>query len=319
MTEQLNQIDTPEIEQPRDEQGQFVSRDSVVDDVIFGSQPPEALETFPVGEETLAPQGGHPRIQESSVTPQPEDVNASGNDEVRYQYWQSQADKTNNELEQMKQTNQLLQNQINVISSNQQPQQQAQEESVEFPPPPERPRKPAGYNREEAYSDPSSQSAQYQDTIENWRDDMDEYNRLHAEYNRELATADRMQVREEMEQQQRVREAQQQEFRQMQTMKSDIMQKYSVEDSVATDFIQRMSDPGSITVENLWKLYQMENNTNVPIAPANPSPTFRQTARAQQATTPMGVVTGQSQQTTGSVEDRIMDSMVTEYKSKNPF
>ena len=319
MTEQLNQMDTPQIEQPRNEQGQFASKDSVVDDVIFGSQPPEALEAFPVGEETPAPEQGQPEVQAEPVTPQPEDVNATGNDEVRYQYWQSQADKTNNELEQMKQTNQLLQNQLNVLSQQGQPQQQEQEESVEFPPPPERPRKPASYNREEAYSDPSSQSAQYLDTIEGWRDDMDEYNRLHAEYNRELATADRMQVQEQMQQQQRVREAQQQEYRQMQSMKSDIQQKYNVDDTVATDFIQKMSDPGSITVENLWKLYQMENSGTAPPAPANPSPAFRQTARAQQTTAPMGVITGQNQQATGSAEDRIMDSMVTSYKSKNPF
>ena len=321
MTEQQPQMDTPQVEQPRNEQGQFVSQDSVVDDVIFGSQPPEALEAFPTGEETLAPQEGQPEVQQEVPTPQPETMTASDNEQVRYQYWQSQADKTNNELQQMKQTNQLLQNQLNVMANQQQPQQQAQEQNTEFPPPPERPKKPAGYNREEAYSDPSSQSAQYLDSVEGWRDDMDEYNRLHAEYNRELALAERQEVQEKMAQEQRTREAQQQQFRQMNAVKSDVMQKYSIDENTANDFLQKMSDPSSITVDNLWKLYQMENNGQVPAQPthATPSPAFQQTARAQQVTPPMGVVTGQSQQAQGSAEDRIMDSMINSYKSKNPF
>lgn len=321
MTEQQTQMDTPQVEQPRNEQGQFVSQDSVVDDVIFGSQPPEALEAFPVGEETSAPQEGQPEVQEQLVTPQPETVTATDNEEVRYQYWQSQADKSKNELEQMKQTNQLLQNQLSILSNNQQPQEQAQAASTEFPPPPERPQKPRGFNREDAYSDPSSDSARYLDSIEDWRDNMDDYNRLHAEYNRELALAERQEMQEKMAQEQRVREAQQQQYRQMNAVKSDVMQKYSIDENVANDFLSKMSNPESITIDNLWKLYQMENSGQAPAQPmqTNPSPTFQQTARAQQATTPMGVVTGQSQQATGSAEDRIMDSMVNDYKSRSPF
>ena len=76
MTEQQPQMDTPQVEQPRNEQGQFASQDSVVDDVIFGSQPPEALEAFPTGEETLAPQEGQPEAQQEVPTPQPETMTA---------------------------------------------------------------------------------------------------------------------------------------------------------------------------------------------------------------------------------------------------
>lgn len=320
MTEQQTQMDTPQVEQPRNEQGQFVSQDSVVDDVIFGSQPPEALEAFPAGEETSVPQEGQPEVQEQLVTPQPETATATDNEEVRYQYWQSQADKSKNQLEQMRQTNQLLQNQLNVLST-QQPQAQAQAESNEFPPPPERPQKPRAFSREEAYTDPTSESAQYLDDVDSWRDNMDEYNRLHSQYQQELVAVERAEMQEAMKREQNIRLARQQEYQTVQNLKQQVQQNFGADENTAMDFINKFSSDESISLDNLWKLYQMENSGQAPAQPmqTNPSPTFQQTARAQQATTPMGVVTGQSQQATGSAEDRIMDSMVSNYKSKNPF
>ena len=51
------------------------------------------------------------------------------NDQVRYQYWQSEADKRENELSKVRATNELLTQQLtSFVSNTQQPQQQQQPE-----------------------------------------------------------------------------------------------------------------------------------------------------------------------------------------------
>jgi hypothetical protein len=53
--------------------------------------------------------------------------------------------------------------------------------------------------------------------------------------------------------------------------------------------------------------------------PNNPSPTFEQTKRAQQIPSPMGVMPGTGQEATTATEDQVMDSMIADFNSKNPF
>ena len=99
------------------------------------------------------------------------------NDTVRYQYWQSEADKARNENEQLKA--QIQQAPRQQVASE----QEAQTDDTEgFPPPPEKPRPPAGFNREEAWSDSNSNSGRHLTEVDSWRDSMDEYNRLHNEW-----------------------------------------------------------------------------------------------------------------------------------------
>ena len=108
----------------------------------------------------------------------------TSNDERRYQYWQSEADKTKNENEALKQ--QLQQTQAMQAQMMQQQQAQPapveQNKAEEFPLPPEWPGKPAGFNRAEACEDPNSPSARYLDEVEAWRDNMTEYTQLKTEY-----------------------------------------------------------------------------------------------------------------------------------------
>ena len=98
-------------------------------------------------------------------------------------------------------------------------------------------------------------------------------------------------------------------------------QNYNASDEDIRCFVNKFSSDDSITIDNLWRLYQMEQGGNsVQQAPAQAgSPVFEQTRRAQQVASPMGVVSGQSAGGQGSAEDTIMDSMVSNYKSKNPF
>jgi len=324
-----NQMDTQQQEQPRNDMGQFTPKtDSIVDDVMFGTKVDEQSEVFPTGEEeTQFPPSemkGTPDTQQESVTQEPEDVAISSNDEVRYEYWQSQADKAKNDLTNMRQHNQLLQNQLNVVNQQSQQQQvpiQNEEENADFPSPPERPSKPGSYSREEAYTDPQSDSAKYLDSIEDWRDTMDEYTQLHSQYQAELSRAERMDFVEKQRHEESIREAQRQEYQQLNSVANHVKNTYNASDDEIRGFVDKFSSDDSITIDNLWRLYQMEKGgEGGPPAPVQKgSPVFEQTKRAQQVASPMGIVSGQNSQAQGSIEDQIMNELVDGYNKNNPF
>ena len=245
------------------------------------------------------------------------------NDRVRYQYWQSEADKRENELSKVRATNELLTQQLtSFVSNTQQPQQQQQpEEQVEeFPPPPNKPDKPRTYNREEAYTDSSSESARYLDDIESWRDDMDEYNSLQAEYQSAKMSADREEYQRARQRDDALRQQASENDQRMGQLKTHLRQKYNASDTEFDEFVQIMSNPESLTPDNLWRLYQMDRGvqTNVPSAPAAPSAAFEQTRRAQSVPSPMGVLPSQNVQVSDrSVEDKLMDSIIEDQNRLN--
>jgi hypothetical protein len=329
MEDNTNQVETPQesTSQPRDEQGRFTPQvDPIVDEVIFGSKDPDEL-LNPTTEGQTDTREGEP--VEMKADPSAQSSTTPNNDEVRYQYWQSEADKRGNELDGMKQTNEMLQKQVNTLiergAAPGQGQPAQAEETFEFPDPPGRPQKPHGFNRAEAYEDPSSESARYLDTIEGWRDDMDEYNRLRGEYDRELLAAERQSFTDEQNRQKEAYQQQAQHNEQITTIRSQVAQKFNADEATIDDFMETMSKPESLTVENLWKLYSLqksESGNAVPQSSQNvqPSAAFEQTRRAQQIPSPMGVVTGVNQGSDGRApEDKMMDSMIADYKGKNPF
>jgi len=308
--------------------------DSIVDDVIFGSRDASELteeSPFTQPEETaITETPDRPRDslgrfatpdipEEQPEAPQSQEPPLD-NEQVRYQYWQSEADKRGNELAQMKQTNQMLQGQVNTLIQQPATLEQGipqEEESFEFPPPPEKPQKPVRYNRVEAYEDPNSESGIYLDAVEEWRDNMDEYGNLRSEYDREMAVFERGQLTEERN---REREALQQYARQQEQVddiRQHVRKQYNADDAAIDEFIQVMSSPDSLTVDNLWKLYSLDRGTgtNAP----KPSPAFQQTRRAQQIPSPMGVVSGVNRQTDKTAEDRIMDELIGDFDKQNPW
>ena len=98
------------------------------------------------------------------------------------------------------------------------------------------------------------------------------------------------------------------------------MNQYTVDSQVAEDFVRVMSDPTSINLDNLWKLYASDKGYGSPQQPANaPSGEFQQVKRAQQIPSSMGVMPSQTRQNEGSVEDKIIDSMITDYNKQNPW
>lgn len=262
---------------------------------------------------------GTPEVQDTPAGDDSANLNIEqtqqSNDERRYQYWQSEADKMKNENEQLK------------AQLNQQPQQQAQPAPVEekraeeFPPAPEKPKQPMGFNRAEAMEDPNSASAQYLNQLDEWRDDIVQYNALKNEYQTAL-------VAERLEKQEKVRQDEikrQQAYQQQQAQMNEVHQRvqgeFGLSADEATEFVQTMSRPESLTIDNLVQLYRLQKGSGqtVQTQPTGPSDTFNQQARAQQVPSPMGVLPSQQNESTQSAEDSIMDSMISGYKKNNPW
>ena len=239
------------------------------------------------------------------------------NDVKRYQYWQSEADKARNENAQLAQRFEALEAQA---SQPQPDDMEPIEEELSFPEPPSKPGKPSGYNRAEALEDPSSESARYLDSVDKWRDDMDEYNRLHQQYTQAVMVEERQRMQEEQREIQKAQAEKEIYQDNIRNMSSHLKQQYQASDEEIQNFVQVMDDPKNITVDNLFQLYRMQNGTQQaqPMTQTASNESFEQRKRAQSVPTPMGVVPGQSSSQPNS-NDSLMDSMLSDYKKRNPF
>ena len=275
--------------------------------------------------------------EESIPTPNDAELERQGtpveetdaNEAKRFQYWQSQSDKKDQEIQQ-------LQSQMEQMNQAQQApaQQQAvppEPEVKEFPPPPKKPRKPAGYSKEEAISDPSSNSSLYHEAVDDWRDRMDKYNNLYAQYNVALAQERMEAIEGRIAQQDQEKVAYEQNLQAQAELSDYVQATYGLSPEETNDFIQTMSQPESLNIGNLVELYRMKGkqtienvptqvgtdvgNTGVPTS--EPSALFNQVKNAQSVPSPMGVISGQTEEK--STTDSIMDDMIETYNKKNPF
>jgi hypothetical protein len=314
--ENVQNTDTPQEGQGADSGEQYAS----LEEAVFGegfveSTGESAFNNGNEGNTETAPQEGQP-VQDNVVEDNQQSREVA-NDDRRYQYWQSQADKMANE-------NKALKNQIAQTTQQQSSpvQEQPNDNSENFPPPPGKPNQPRHYSREEAYNDPQSDSARYLDELETWRDDMTEYNTLRTQY-QEAVVEERMQAQENA----RVAEAQKQQAFQAKkaqehNIKEHVMANYGMNEAETQDFMQTMSNPKSLNIDNLVQLYRLQRGgapTQVASNP-EPSPDFQQYQNAQQVPSPMGVMpSGQTNEDSRSLEDKIMDTMIGNFNSKNPW
>ena len=120
-------------------------------------------------------------------------------------------------------------------------------------------------------------------------------------------------------QQQRQREAQIQAQRQQSEIQEHVMGHYGFTPEDANEFVNTMSDPRSISMDNLVQLYRM-NKGGTPQPPVNsgPSQDFKQAQNAQQIPTPMGVMPSQTE-TVRDDSSSIMDELIGDFNSKNPW
>ena len=254
--------------------------------------------------------------QEQAGTPEETQSQDAKNDERRYQYWQSQAAKRENEL---KETQAQLQQMQESVQNTPASQQQA--ETVEsFPPPPEAPKKPARYSREEAWSDPSSESARYLDEKETWDSEISEYNQLKHQY--ELAVMQEKLDNQAgyLQEQEQQRQNRIEQSRQISQISQHVQGHYGLTPDETSEFIRTMSNPESISMDNLVQLFRMNKGGHQPgTQPTGPSETFQQNRNAQQVPSPMGVMPAQGAQQNVSDEDSIMDELINSHNSKNPW
>ena len=284
-----------------------------IDDIILG-QVDDSASAFGVPE-------GTQETTESAEPVQGEQPVANKNDDTRYEYWQSRSSKLEQELQQMKANQeQIMQQQQMAQQAQVQQAQPAPEPVEEFPPAPPRPNRPRGFNRDEAMTDPNSESARYVEDLDTWRDNMTEYTALKSQYD---VAVMQEQLDNERNHRKKVEDAQRQEYQQQQQraeIGQQVMQQYGLSEPEAVDFINEMSSNESLNMDNLVQLWRIKRGGGQP-ANSNPSPSpgFQQAQRAQQVPSPMGVQPAQNMQETGNVEDRIMDSMITDLNDKNPW
>lgn len=248
---------------------------------------------------------------QTTVTPQalPEKpADPVDNDQVRYQYWQSEAMKKEAELAAIRAENERIR------SAVQQPQAPPEDEDVVFPDPPQKPQPPYGYSPEEAMSDPKSESARFVGQYQKWQEDMQEYNSLKLQYI-EASFQDKLDRMEQERNAAAAKQRQQEQWAQIQNeAKQDVMTKFGVDVATATDFVQFASSPESLSIENMYRMYQAVKG--IPLTPKAPTPTFNQSQVAAGFPPPPTVLPSGGASTGRSEEDIILDRMLkSEQKS----
>ena len=244
------------------------------------------------------------------------------NDNTRYEYWQSQAAKKDNELNELKAQKQQMMAMQQQMMQQQQMSAQPEPQQEQFPAAPDKPKRPRNFSREEAYADGSSESARYLDEIEEWRDNMEEYKDLRHQYDLAVVQESLNKEREARVEEAQRRQAYAQQQQEIANVNNVVQQKYGLNQQEAANFIQDMSSADSLTMDNLVQLWRIKQGQGAPVGTPvqpTPSPTFEQTKRAQQIPSPMGVMPSTGNQAQGSTEDQIMDKMVADFNSKNPF
>ena len=161
------------------------------------------------------------------------------------------------------------------------------------------------------------------DDVDSWRDDMDDYNRLHNEFNTALVEEERHKINEERQDIMR-KEAQKQQYQQqMGSIASHLKTNYNASDDEVSQFVSVMDKPESVNVDNLFQLFRLQSGNapapgSKPITETAPSESFEQMKRAQQVPTSMGVLPASGQQQ-GKPEDNMIDSMVSDFNNRNPW
>ena len=231
--------------------------------------------------------------------------NTEGNtDEQRYQYWQSRYDQKASEFDEMsKKLNEFeniapiaeyIQSNPDVLKnvasslSGDAPPVPSQEKSLELPQNPTRPTKPTNYDATEAVMDADSDSYKYRVSMEDFRDNMIDY-----QEQREIVAMEQLKVKEaEIAQRQADYQAEQSKN----AMLSQLVSDYGYTPEKAQDFVQYYSSPESITLDNLVNLDKMRS------APSQQEVATRQKAQSMasrsemaKVPTPAGIASGQAE------------------------
>ena len=235
----------------------------------------------------------------------PDSVKAK-EDDSQFQYWQSQADKSSQEVNALKQEMDALRSEVSK-QANVQKETKVEPTLVK----PEKPVKPTDYDYSDALADPESSSAKYLADKENYMDGMSDYLMKQDDLRQQSLNA---QAEKQMAKQQH-----QDTLSELQTRHG-----YSLEQ--ANDFIKEMSSPDSLSLDNLVRLHQLNMNVDstqvTQITPEAQTKVNQMKQRGEKLSIPkpIGVQQGSSVQSPNkSVEDAMMDSMIDDFNKTNIF
>jgi len=193
-------------------------------------------------------------VAQDPITETNDTVLSSNQDQTRFEYWQSQADKAKGELSELRnEVNHYRSQGQNTVPSNEQPQAYPQEQGLQEPSlqVPTEPDRPVSYNEIDAYSDPDSDSFKYRLDRDKYRDD----------YMSFLKEKD--EVRETQLTQQYEYEMAMERDSMMKTQaQSHAVNSYGWESDKANSFVKWASNPDNLTIDNLAKLFELRTNSN---------------------------------------------------------
>jgi hypothetical protein len=176
---------------------------------------------------------------------------------------------------------------------------------------PIKPKRPSGYDHSDALNDPDSQSSEYLVKKDQYLEDLSEYMvNLEEQRSSEIAK----------------QQAESKQLMQQQQLRNDLQSNYSYSNEQAEDFINTMSSPESLSLDNLVRLHQL-NLTSVTqeVQQVSPQAQMKQNTmvRRQEKLSipkPIGVQPSVGTQSSRkSAEDQMMDSMISGFRKKNPF
>lgn len=227
-------------------------------------------------------------------------------DPGQFQYWQSQADKRSAEVDMLKSQ---MADVMSKVSTPQADKPTQQETVLEKP---VKPVKPSSYDHSEALTDPDSASAKYLTKQSSYLEDMTEYVELSNDY-----------YVNQMNQQQETQKAMARDNKVMQ----DLQVKYNYTPEQANDFMQKMSSPDSLSLDNLVQLHQLKQpNAAQQVTQITPEAQkkvalMNQRQEKLSIPKPIGVQPGASDQSLSNknTEDKMMDAMIRNVSKRNIF
>ena len=247
-----------------------------------------------------------PKQNEGNLSEGTVDVNPK-EDPNQFQYWQSQADKKDAELQELKARMDKVEQSAPTVQSAAPVETQPEpiQETVQKP---VKPARPTDFDSSEALTDPNSKSAKYVAARDQYLEEITEYNELQVSYQQQLA---------KQQEQQAVQAASQAK------LINDLQTKYSYTPEEANDFIVKMSSPESLSLDNLVKLHRGDQQQIQPVTTTSTADlqleVMRQ--RKEKLAIPKPITTQPSAnvQSSRKIEDQMMDSMIGSFKKKNPF
>jgi len=225
----------------------------VVDNAAPAGMDEFSFDQIPV-DDPQVPAGDFTPAQEAIVEPTGEGVKPPAKeDDTRFEYWQSQADKAKSELSALRQEVDYYRNleaQAGFSNGNLQayPEQGLQDDSLKEPVAPE---KPVNYNEIDAYSDSDSESFKYRMAKEQYRD----------EYMKFLMEKDARRE-QDMQEQYAYEMAVQRDNMMRSQAHSHAVNSYGWEPTKANEFVQWATNPDNLTIDNLAKLFELRSNTS---------------------------------------------------------